>query len=476
MRDGVNNYEERFLFPFHRIPKDSRIVIYGAGNLGQSYIKQILLTGWCQIVSVVDARHSAYDDFVVPVRSVKELPVMNFDYLVMAIRSEDQRKNILQQPELRAIPSENIVYQERQEEISLFRQREEEPVKDMLVRAVQPSGKNIQIFADGGIGDKLVDKKVLEVLADLDPGIRMDVFCDVQRSYMEFLVQDLPQVRIVAWEMEAGRKEDSQDEYACILRLSAIQTITVEFLADPHPFSEVLGRALQTLQKMPQESSNLYEMRYRNIYRGEKFYTKFSYDGILPFHHPFVHIPSDPAAEKRVRSMSLGRYVTMNFGNGQTVDASAISKAWPKENFEAVISLLHQNNPNLKVVQLGANCAERLEGADVYVLGKPFSIVSEILRHSLLHIDIEGGLVHVATHLGTKCIVLFGPTQMVFYGYPENINIRVGKCHDCSGLYKNDIYHCARGMRKPSCMYDITPEMVMEHVKEYLGDEEWKEQ
>ena len=94
-------------------------------------------------------------------------------------------------------------------------------------------------------------------------------------------------------------------------------------------------------------------------------------------------------------------------------------------------------------------------------------IVKHILRHAIFHLDIDAGLVHLATQLGTKCIVLFGPTPVDLLGYPQNINITAGDCQGCAGLY-DDLYKCARNMDKPECMYSITPELVLEHVEKYL--------
>ena len=74
---------------------------------------------------------------------------------------------------------------------------------------------------------------------------------------------------------------------------------------------------------------------------------------------------------------------------------------------------------------------------------------------------------HLATQLGTKCAVLYGPTQVTYVGYPQNINIQAGTCHDCYGLYDN-LDRCARGLDEPECMYSITPEYVMENIKKYL--------
>ena len=43
----------------------------------------------------------------------------------------------------------------------------------------------------------------------------------------------------------------------------------------------------------------------------------------------------------------------------------------------------------------------RSAGIDFYVLGESIELTKYILRDSLCHVDCEGGLVHLATQLGT---------------------------------------------------------------------------
>ena len=129
--------------------------------------------------------------------------------------------------------------------------------------------------------------------------------------------------------------------------------------------------------------------------------------------------------------------------------------------------MFHQAYPDIKVVQVGAKGFSRIEGCDTYALGYDLEVAKYVLKDSLLHIDCEGGLVHLATQLGTKCVVLFGQTPIKFYAYPDNINLSAGCCHNCYWL-TNDFTTCYRGQSEPECMRAITPEMVMEAVRRYL--------
>lgn len=70
---GVPCVDERcyfpsYLFPFNEIDKGAKVVIYGAGAVGQLYYKQIIHSGYCDIVAWVD-------------RNYKKLP---FAHLLMA--------------------------------------------------------------------------------------------------------------------------------------------------------------------------------------------------------------------------------------------------------------------------------------------------------------------------------------------------------------------------------------------------------
>lgn len=177
----------------------------------------------------------------------------------------------------------------------------------------------------------------------------------------------------------------------------------------------------------------------------------------------------DESFHPMFEEMGLGHYITVNFGNGDSEGAEGIAKSWSKDSFEKVIAWVKKTYQDINVIQLGGKNAAHLIGADKVVLGKDFRLVFHILKHSLLHVDIEGGLVHIATQLGTKCIVLFGPTVLHYYGYEQNINIRAGECRECWGLYSN-VNKCARDLAEPECMKRITPEMVTDAIDLYFAE------
>ena len=76
---------------------------------------------------------------------------------------------------------------------------------------------------------------------------------------------------------------------------------------------------------------------------------------------------------------------------------------------------------------------------------------------------------HLATALGTKCIVLFGPTPMDILGYEQNINICVDACPGCFAYVNDWNANCLRDDHMPKCMMDIDAQMVFDAANAYLG-------
>lgn len=80
---------KRWLFPFGKIPYQSEVILYGAGQVGRDYYEQIQTTGWCRIVQWVDRQARACRKRGLPVEDLDQLDYKNADYIVICI--SDQR-------------------------------------------------------------------------------------------------------------------------------------------------------------------------------------------------------------------------------------------------------------------------------------------------------------------------------------------------------------------------------------------------
>ena len=56
---------DQYLFPFGEVRKESKIVIYGAGEVGRQYLSQIMNAGYCDCLYIVDRNHKSIKQCVI---------------------------------------------------------------------------------------------------------------------------------------------------------------------------------------------------------------------------------------------------------------------------------------------------------------------------------------------------------------------------------------------------------------------------
>jgi ADP-heptose:LPS heptosyltransferase len=132
--------------------------------------------------------------------------------------------------------------------------------------------------------------------------------------------------------------------------------------------------------------------------------------------------------------------------------------------------------PDYKVVLVGEEYekTDEITSQDIDLSGQTnFEELKTLLFHSALHVDTEGGLVHLRHAIkGGKSVVLFGSTDEDFFGYSENINIRTKACPmSCEWMTINWAVDCINKKEPFVCMESITPEMVLKEIKN-----EWNEE
>jgi len=86
--DVTGNY----LFPFERVRKDAKIVLYGAGNVGQNYVSQIKKTNFCEIEAWVDKEYAKYEAYGVV--SIDYIFKAQYDFIVIAIADLNIRRSV----------------------------------------------------------------------------------------------------------------------------------------------------------------------------------------------------------------------------------------------------------------------------------------------------------------------------------------------------------------------------------------------
>ncbi len=106
------NIFENYLFPFSKIPQKSKIILYGAGNVGRTLYKQNKAIGYTNIVLWVDKNYRNLidkPDAIFGIDELKNYPLI-YDYVLIAIEDEricNQVKQVLMNYN---IPENKIVW------------------------------------------------------------------------------------------------------------------------------------------------------------------------------------------------------------------------------------------------------------------------------------------------------------------------------------------------------------------------------
>lgn len=79
------------IFPFDRVPKGKKIIIYGAGAVGKLYYRQVRSIDYCEVVLWADRK---YKELGEEVSSPELISQVEYDYVVIAIDSKFTSKQI----------------------------------------------------------------------------------------------------------------------------------------------------------------------------------------------------------------------------------------------------------------------------------------------------------------------------------------------------------------------------------------------
>jgi hypothetical protein len=186
-------------------------------------------------------------------------------------------------------------------------------------------------------------------------------------------------------------------------------------------------------------------------------YKKFEFD-----------VPSTQGAE----------FLTLHTGFDDSHNFDLSTKSWNLESYEFLVKNLKILYPKLGIVQVGGKKHQPIKGVDINLAGKlDFRNSLRYLKTSVLHIDNDSGLVHARALFNKPSIVLFGPTDINYFGYPDNINIKHNSCSKspCWWTKSNWMQHCPADlpMEKASmCMNEISYGHVLGQVMQFMDKKE----
>ncbi len=190
--------------------------------------------------------------------------------------------------------------------------------------------------------------------------------------------------------------------------------------------------------------------------------------GLTESYLPYIKVDSNLLSSF---SLDESKYITIHRGCDRFFFSDNNVKLWPEKNYEELMVLIKKKYPDYKIVLLGEDYekSDLIHHYDLDLLGKTnMPQLKAIIKGAALHIDTEGGLVHMRHSLKSgKSVVLFGPTSDDFFGYPENINIRTSDCpYPCEWKTKDWAVNCSNSEAKHICMESISPQMIIQQIEE----------
>ncbi len=219
-------------------------------------------------------------------------------------------------------------------------------------------------------------------------------------------------------------------------------------------------------------------MSARSIIGGAKRIQEPDLYGLLGITEEYkhrIHIAEDEEEYLQKLGLKKKKFITIHRGWDGT--SSNNVKAWSLKACGDLIAEVKNNFADYEIVLIGTDegqAPKDLTGLDMNLIGKTsLEQVKVLLKNAWIHIDNEGGMVHLRHALhGGKSIVLFGPTALELFGYSENTNISANNCAlFCEWLTSDWPTSCPRcDSDEVPCMDAITTTMVidaLEKCREY---------
>jgi len=466
-----------YLFPYEKVPHGSRIIIYGAGDVGQEYLKQMLLTGYADVVCFLDRAFDKYHSMIIPVLPPEKVVQVKFDYIVIAMKTAIFYTDISNFLQEKGVVAEQIVHIGARGECNSLYMEESKTEETDIDYAYKKAPISIALKFGPGLGDAVIKKRLFREIVKMAPEAKVDIYTPGGAKFIKSFYADEPNLNCAIDDGGALYAQHHKEYGLSMSIFFMIQVDHVDYGKIERVntfFAERIRLHVQRhreygLSPFPTVQNHIHFRR--SMYKGKNCYTFYNYTNVFHIGDQKINIPVQDKYREDYEALGLHRYITFNYGNGAAgkENKEVISKQWPKEYFENFVILFKKKYPDIEVVQLGDDYTEPISNVDRILFGKDLEIVKYILKGALLHLDIEGGLMHLATQLGTKCAVIYGPTQVELFSYPQNINIVSDKCKNCYLLYP-EYYKCARGMEKPECMWSILPENVLSEIEVYLEE------
>lgn len=461
------------VFPMSKIQKGAKVVLYGAGNNGREMYEQNRILKWCEIILVVDREYKEIKDFPLHVKTPEVLKTKKeYDYILISLVNHNIRLEIFNDLIELGIPSEKIVVDTDSFLMcdcggNIMERREEGCCDNCLI---------IGFYPGGVMGDNIISLRLYQELLRLAPDAIIDVFTPFNGfpSHVFFGQKNMRKIIMRPPIIEDRWHYDLIIQSHFEPSLIYCNLHRIENLAPELSDRVKLLYAYQTTDFfMCSPSQYMNRIQWdRAKFMGYTCYTLLGASGAFDIDDYQVDFWIDDSYENKYCALGLNKkYITFSYGVSDPLkNGKQQTKLWPEEYYASLNRMLKNKFPTIEIVQIDAGDVKRVTGADRYVMGENLEVAKFVLKNALCHIDCEGGLVHMATQLGTKCFVVFGPTPVDFFGYECNVNFAPKVCGECCGLTRDWYTRCYK-YEKAQCIRSTKPEEVFLEIKKYISKE-----
>lgn len=325
----------------------------------------------------------------------------------------------------------------------------------------------IAISAGGGIGDIVRANTLIKSFYLKYPNLVFDVFVN-NIKIGRFLFGNLPNVRTIQYEHFYFFYKRFYENAMSTMQITLWEKKNINLL--PREMIETINKT----NKISESYKIHREHCYHRIIR-ESVAAGLDFMDILGRTAGLNDIGNKKGLIKVNNKNPLHgkKYITFSTSSNKNDRLNeTATKCWPYTHWASLIKKIKSSYPEVELIQLGENNATPVKEANHEYLGNTtLETAAAILKESLFHIDCDCGLVHIAKALGTRCLVLFGPTSAEYVGYLENENIKSPICNNCWHIRQDWTKKCPIGLIKPDCMISITPEYVFSKCKYILEHE-----
>ena len=330
----------------------------------------------------------------------------------------------------------------------------------------------------GGMGDHLMAARFIRDFVDQAGEVSFDVY-SLRPAMAQWVFDKIPKLRHV----RDARSDLRWTRRRYDLFATLMGYVKVDHVASPdrrdhwepelRQACEAITRQSGSLRKFTRSQPSLdgYFGQYVSLLGANR--QTFAHH-MADLHYPGdqLDLPVDTVVLSR-HSLSSGRYITVSNGYDETTPlkpGQRVTKVY--DGHGEIVARLKRLHPELQVVQIGSATSTPLPQADLNLVGRTtLPEVATLLQHARFHLDNEGGLVHLARCMGTRCCVVFGPTSPSYFGYEANLNIVPTICGNCWWMDDAWMTKCLHGDATPRCMQTHDPA----HIAGLIANTFWRE-